>query len=681
MVAAVIAQSPSIAHSEGPPPVSFTGSGWGHGVGMSQYGARAMAGAGRDADEIVDLYFSGSDVVPLSSVVSGWLVDDPQPLWVNLISRAATSGVSFAAVGDASTFCQQEPAWVGTMSQSKNGEEYAPYIMLLEQRLIGAGLSPGPVDGLFDAATTAAVKEFQSDRGLVSDGLVGTNTKNALWPPDSGDRCVIATPLTTSPRIFTPNFTGSECTLSGAVAPGDCVGSVRDLTQSKRVSIPERKIRNGGTIELAHGDLRVRPDRSGGSGSFEGLHVLVEIGVDDYVRGIDEMPFSWPTQALRAQAIASRSYGVGAARSRGPESGFSGSLRDTCWCHLWSSTSSQVYAGYFAEIYWGGAWKNAAIATASKVLEHPTAGLVTAYFSSSNGGASEANEDAWGSPPVSYLRSVPDQWSLDPVNPYSTWTYTFPADVVAEKVGMDQLTGVEVIATNQSGSAKTVRFVGTSGGTGVVAEKTGSWVRSQFGLRSNFFGVTWGDATPPPAPTPALSEGFTDIAGNTFIKDIEWAYEEGVTKGCNPPDNTLFCPGAKVSRGQMAAFIGRFLGLPATSQDFFTDDNGSTFESDINRLAAAGITKGCGGSRFCPGQSVTREQMAAFLVRAFHLVDDDHPGFADVSPSSTFAADISKLATAGITKGCNPPTNSKYCPRDSVTRAQMTAFLHRAAGS
>jgi hypothetical protein len=215
----------------------------------------------------------------------------------------------------------------------------------------------------------------------------------------------------------------------------------------------------------------------------------------------------------------------------------------------------------------------------------------------------------------------------------------------------------------------------------VAVEKTGAWVRSQFGLRSNFFDASWGDATPPPSPSPSAIEGFTDIAGNTFAKDIDWAYATGVTKGCNPPDNTLFCPGAKVSRGQMAAFIGRFLGLAATTQDFFTDDDGSTFENDINRLAAAGITKGCGGTRFCPRETVTREQMAAFLVRAFHLDIADDVGFADVSAESTFANDISKLATAGITKGCNPPTNSKYCPRDSVTRAQMTAFLHRAASS
>jgi len=70
--------------------------------------------------------------------------------------------------------------------------------------------------------------------------------------------------------------------------------------------------------------------------------------------------------------------------------------------------------------------------------------------------------------------------------------------------------------------------------------------------------------------------------------------------------------------------------------------------------------------------------MAAFLVRALGLTDDgggDH--FVDDN-GSVFESDIDKLATAGVTKGCNPPTNNRFCPGSAVTRAQMAAFLHRA---
>ncbi|RLE22643.1 MAG: hypothetical protein DRJ50_07320, partial [Actinobacteria bacterium] len=47
---------------------------------------------------------------------------------------------------------------------------------------------------------------------------------------------------------------------------------------------------------------------------------------------------------------------------------------------------------------------------------------------------------------------------------------------------------------------------------------------------------------------------------------------------------------------------------------------------------------------------------------------------------SIFEADIDRLGTAGVTRGCNPPTNTRFCPNANVTRAQMAAFLHRALG-
>jgi hypothetical protein len=70
--------------------------------------------------------------------------------------------------------------------------------------------------------------------------------------------------------------------------------------------------------------------------------------------------------------------------------------------------------------------------------------------------------------------------------------------------------------------------------------------------------------------------------------------------------------------------------------------------------------------------------MAAFLVRALGLTENTHSGFNDVPPSSTFANDIAKLATAAITRGCNPPANNRFCPDDRVTRGQMAAFLDRS---
>ena len=176
---------------------------------------------------------------------------------------------------------------------------------------------------------------------------------------------------------------------------------------------------------------------------------------------------------------------------------------------------------------------------------------------------------------------------------------------------------------------------------------------------------------------------FRDDDSSIFEADIVWLHAAGVTAGCNPPINDLYCPDQPVTRGQMAAFLERALELPRpTSSDQFDDDNGSVFEGAIEALASAGITKGCNppvNDRFCPHDSVTRGQMAAFLSRAFDFVDPGGDRFRDDN-GSVFESAIEALASAGITQGCNPPSNDRFCPHELVTRGQMAAFLHRALG-
>ncbi len=177
---------------------------------------------------------------------------------------------------------------------------------------------------------------------------------------------------------------------------------------------------------------------------------------------------------------------------------------------------------------------------------------------------------------------------------------------------------------------------------------------------------------------------FTDDDNNIHEGSIEAIAAAGITKGCNPPANDNFCPGDTVTRGQMAAFLVRALGLTATSGgDTFADDDTSVFQGDIEKLAFAGITKGCNppaNDNFCPNDVVTRGQMAAFLVRAYGytagagadtFIDDDFSLFQD---------DIDRLAAADITKGCNPPENDRFCPDNPVLRDQMATFLTRAEG-
>ena len=177
---------------------------------------------------------------------------------------------------------------------------------------------------------------------------------------------------------------------------------------------------------------------------------------------------------------------------------------------------------------------------------------------------------------------------------------------------------------------------------------------------------------------------FVDDDASVFQNAIEWLALEGITKGCNPPVNDRFCPERTLTRGEMAAFLVRAMGYTDDGGgNRFVDDDASDFESAIDKLAAAGVTQGCNppaNDRFCPERRVTREEMAAFLVRAMGYTDDGGGDRFVDNVASVFTSAIDRLATAGITEGCNPPINDRFCPDDNVIRGQMAAFLKRALG-
>lgn len=176
---------------------------------------------------------------------------------------------------------------------------------------------------------------------------------------------------------------------------------------------------------------------------------------------------------------------------------------------------------------------------------------------------------------------------------------------------------------------------------------------------------------------------FTDDDTSVHEEDIELVAAAGITRGCNPPTNDRYCPADVFTRGQAAAFFNRALNLNPGSDDAFTDDDSSVFEGDIDAIAAVGLTVGCNppaNDNYCPGDSVTRAQWASFVVRALGLtegagvdrfIDDGH---------SIHEENINVLAAAGITAGCNPPANDRFCPDDPVSREQAASFLARALG-
>ena len=129
-----------------------------------------------------------------------------------------------------------------------------------------------------------------------------------------------------------------------------------------------------------------------------------------------------------------------------------------------------------------------------------------------------------------------------------------------------------------------------------------------------------------------------------------------------------------------SAPVGVPVGQPG-HQGVFMDDDGLFLEEYIDKLAAAGITRGCNptGTHFCPHRPVKRSHMALFLTRALklpipqdtHIFDDTN----DLAPATVAA--IAAIAEAGITVGCNS-TGTHFCPHRPVKRSHMALFLTRA---
>jgi len=164
---------------------------------------------------------------------------------------------------------------------------------------------------------------------------------------------------------------------------------------------------------------------------------------------------------------------------------------------------------------------------------------------------------------------------------------------------------------------------------------------------------------------------FSDVTDSKFLNDIMWLFYEDITRGCGAD---RFCPKGSVTRDQMASFLDRVLELPATSTDYFDDDDGNKHEGAINRVAKAGITVGCAANRYCPSGVVTRAQMATFLDRAIGFPATTRDFFTDDN-TNKHENSINRMAAAGVTRGCTATT---FCPDGSTVREQMAAFLRRA---
>ncbi|MBI5964087.1 MAG: Ig-like domain-containing protein [Chloroflexi bacterium] len=176
---------------------------------------------------------------------------------------------------------------------------------------------------------------------------------------------------------------------------------------------------------------------------------------------------------------------------------------------------------------------------------------------------------------------------------------------------------------------------------------------------------------------------FTDVPlaywANGFIERL---YNASITGGCSAiPLN--YCPANSVTRAQMAVFLVRAMHgvsfVPPTAAGVFSDVPVGSFGADfIEQLAADSITSGCGGGKYCPNSAVTRAQMAIFLVRAKHGVAFTPPAATGIFTDVPVGSFGADYIEQLVTDGITSGCGSGiFCPTTSVKRDSMAVFLVR----
>jgi stage II sporulation protein D len=204
-----------------------------------------------------------------------------------------------------------------------------------------------------------------------------------------------------------------------------------------------------------------------------GILVVDDVSLERYLQGVvpGEMPAAWPAAALRAQAVAARSY---ALTSLVPHRAFD----------VHADTRSQVYGGVQAEHPRTTAAVRATAGTIAVFAGRPARTL----FHSSSGGRTAASEEVFGGDPIPYLRSVDDPY--DRLSPHHTWQITRTREEIAERLSALPLEGevldIAVTTTTPTGRASLLT-VTTTGATTVLAA---AHARSLLGLRSTWFSIT-----------------------------------------------------------------------------------------------------------------------------------------------------------------------------------------------
>ncbi len=657
----------------------FEGAGWGHAVGFSQWGAygQAQEDPSKPGEDIAAHYYPGSEPASLSdlNLPNDLLSELDKPLWINL--GAQITLLEFTAVGGPLELCLFEDGEGPCPKPERPQEGERWEFRRIEQGRCG----------------------FFKDGSL--QGTEGRCRASISWPEAAGVRL----------------RHGSDRRKICALRSSEC--------------------------EYRHGELKIRDDPV-----EEGFHVVLAVGLEDYLRGIAEVLPYWEEPGVNeAQAVASRSYAVFKffqyevdERPTDPDRdpGIGASRRDSCWCHMYDNTRDQEYVGWWREDGPNhAAWVSGVENTRGRVLtyfgpdweRYTKGGVIQGFYSASTGGVTVSNQygffTEWdGRTPRNkawpYLAPVEDPWAVDPQwgNPHASWTRQITASKIAGLLGWDEVTAVDLETRDVLVAPARVRFTGTDEGEEVTKTASGAWVRYGLGLRSSHILAVDGRSSPAPEEPVAPEEPderedddqdpeqeepeqeepeqeepedtydplpeFEDIEGSGHEQGIRAIYEAGFTQGCSL-DRFAYCPDEEVDRVTMAAFLSRALwrGTPpyAAGVPMFEDIPPSHPNADdIYALVEREITLGCGdGARFCPGDSLTRGQMASFLMRAMGLEplsSFEGRTFEDVSEGHTHRGAIYAIAEEGVTIGCGDGT--RFCPEGLLTRGAIATLLARA---
>jgi len=280
--------------------------------------------------------------------------------------------------------------------------------------------------------------------------------------------------LTSGVKTLTVNSTvdfkvrdgsGVVHTLSAGAYPLTAALKLRVDGQPKATALPGPLLFQPGSAALAlkhryRGSIQVDVD----AGKLRAINM---VGLEQYLYGVvpSEMPYTWHPEALKAQAIAARSYAL--------------ATRRTGAFDLYPDTRSQVYLGIEHE----KPSTNAAVnATAGQVVLYDGE-VAKTYFFSTSGGRTASAEDVWGEP-VPYLVSVPDPY--DSISPHHDWgPFVFTGTKLAKMLKMKgQVVDLQP-ELNSSGRIKVLNVIGTKGTLAVP----GAVLRTKMGLRSTWFSV------------------------------------------------------------------------------------------------------------------------------------------------------------------------------------------------